>query len=59
VAGWFGLRVIEKRCYYTNAYFSYFFPAHLLWRLWLLLFYRIRGDQAAESFSMAFEKAEF
>jgi len=56
IASCYGMEVIESRLYFSSGYFSYFFPAHLLWRVWLLCFYWLRREQAAESFSMAFEK---
>jgi SAM-dependent methyltransferase len=51
-----GLREIDFRPYYESAYFSFFFPAHLIWRLWTLLFRTLKGDQAAETFCLAFAK---
>lgn len=51
-----GLREIEFRPYYQSAYFSFFLPAHILWRLWTILFRAIKGDQAAETFCLAFDK---
>lgn len=51
-----GLREIEFRSYYQSAYFSFFLPAYMAWRLWTLLFWIIKGDQAAETFSLAFVK---
>lgn len=50
------LELIEARYYYISSYFSFFFPLYFLWRLWILLFRAVRGDQAAETFSMAFRK---
>lgn len=52
----YGLQEIEFRPYYESAYFSFFFPAHLTWRLWTQLFRLVRGDQAAETFCLAFVK---
>lgn len=52
-----GLQEIEFRPYYESAYFSFFFPAHILWRLWTQLFRILKGDQAAETFCLAFVKA--
>jgi SAM-dependent methyltransferase len=51
-----GLEIIEKRLYFTSSYFSFFFPAYFLWRIWILLFHFFAGDQAAETFSIAFRK---
>ena len=51
-----GLEVEEKRLYFTSGYFTFFFPAYLIWRLWLMGFYFLAGEQAAETFSMALRK---
>jgi SAM-dependent methyltransferase len=51
-----GLQEVEFRPYYESAYFSFFFPAHMLWRLWTTLFRLVKGDQAAETFCLAFVK---
>ncbi len=51
-----GLIVEARRVYFRSSYFSFFFPAYLLWRLWLLLFVAVRGDQAAETFAVALRK---
>ncbi len=51
-----GLQEIEFRPYYESAYFSFFVPAHIGWRLWTHLFRLIKGDQAAETFCLAFAK---
>src|SRR5512135_2714660 len=51
-----GLEVEEERTYFITCYFSFFFPAYFVWRIWILLFYLIAGDQAAESFTMALRK---
>jgi 2-polyprenyl-3-methyl-5-hydroxy-6-metoxy-1,4-benzoquinol methylase len=50
------LREVEFRPYYQSAYFSFFFPAYMAWRLWTLLFWVMRGDQAAETFCLALVK---
>lgn len=51
-----GLQEIEFRPYYESAYFSFFLPAHVIWRLWMQLFRLAKGDQAAETFCLAFAK---
>ena len=33
-----GLDVVQKRAYYYSAYFSFFAPLHVLWRVWHLGF---------------------
>jgi len=48
--------IIDERYYYIGSYFSFFFPVYLIWRLWVLLFFSIRKEQAAETFSMALRK---
>ena len=51
-----GLDVVQKRAYYYSAYFSFFAPLHVLWRLWLWVFYLISRERAAETFSLALRK---
>jgi len=53
-----GLVVEEAEYYFVSSYFRFFFPAYLLWRLWLLGFHAVAGNQAAETFSMALRKPE-
>jgi len=48
--------VVEQRYYYVSSYFSFFFPIFLLWRVWILLFYTISRENAAETFSLVLEK---
>ena len=51
-----GLVLLEKRTYYLSRYFAFLFPLYVLWRAWTVVFRALVGDQAAESFSLAFEK---
>ena len=39
--------VIEERFYFKSGYFTFFFPAYLVWRLWILLFHFLLKEQAA------------
>jgi len=50
------LSIVEQRFYYISSYFSFFFPAHLVWRVWVLFFYFIAKDNAAETFSVVLKK---
>ena len=50
------LSLIEARYFYKSSYFSFFFPLYLLWRLWVILFRWVRGEQAAETFSMVLKR---
>lgn len=51
-----GLEVQEELFFFMNGYFSFFVPAHILWRLWLLSFRSLAHEQAAETFIMALRK---
>lgn len=51
-----GLEVLEMKHYYVSKYFSFFTPLYALWRFWVLLFYLLKGPQAAETFSVAMRK---
>lgn len=48
--------VIELRTYFKSTYFEIFFPAYIIWRLWILGFHLICGDQAAETFTLVLKK---
>jgi len=48
--------VIEERFYFKSGYFTFFFPAYLVWRLWILLFHFLLKEQAAETFSIVLKK---
>ena len=52
------LSLLEAKYYYISSYFSFFFPAYLVWRLWILLFHFLAKEQAAETFSMVFRKGD-
>jgi len=51
-----GLRITEQRLYYQSAYFTFAFPVHLLWRLWVLLFASVAPESAVESFTLTLVK---
>lgn len=51
-----GLEVEELTPYYYSSYFSFFLPIFILWRIWILLFWLIRREQAAEVFSIVCRK---
>ena len=51
-----GFAVVQKRAYYCSAYFSFFAPLHVLWRLWLWVFFLLARERAAETFSLALRK---
>jgi 2-polyprenyl-6-hydroxyphenyl methylase/3-demethylubiquinone-9 3-methyltransferase len=51
-----GFELVERRLYFTSSYFSFFFPLHVLWRIWLLLFRALRPVQAAETFTLVLRK---
>ena len=51
-----GLAVDVCKVYFRSAYFTFFFPLHVAWRIWMLIFRLFKGDQAAETFSLALRK---
>jgi SAM-dependent methyltransferase len=51
-----GLEVSGERVYHESGYFQVAFPVHLLWRLWVLLGFRLDHARWAETFSMALRK---
>lgn len=48
--------VVEQRSFFISSYFSFFFPLYLIWRIWVLLFFLIKKDDAAETFMMILRK---
>ena len=50
------LIVEQESFHYISSYFSFFFPLYLLWRIWILGFHALAGEQAAEAFCMALKK---
>lgn len=50
--------LVEARYFFKSSYFSFFFPAWVLWRLWVILFRALKSDQAAETFSMVLRKLD-
>lgn len=51
-----GLEVVSIHPYYLSGYFRTFFPAYVIWRLWLLLNYAMDRERAAETFTIIFRK---
>lgn len=51
-----GFEVIDERYYYISSYFSFFFPLYILWRIYVLAFHWIAGEQAAETFGLVFRR---
>lgn len=56
VARQFGLLTERLRLYYCSNYFAFLAPLYALWRTWILAFYMIDPEQAAETFSLALRK---
>jgi 2-polyprenyl-6-hydroxyphenyl methylase/3-demethylubiquinone-9 3-methyltransferase len=52
LASQYGFEFEEIRIYHRSYYFSFFFPLHFIWRLYLLIFEKINSEQSAESFSL-------
>jgi len=52
-----GLVVREAHHYYMSGYFTFFAPLHLLWRIYSWAGRTLFSTQAAETFTMVFEKA--
>ena len=54
LAGRFGLAVRMERHYFSSSYFKFFLPLHMLWRSWIAVAFILIGNQAAETFVVAF-----
>lgn len=57
LAGDSGLQVEVCQTYFRSGYFTFFFPLHLVWRIWMLVFRALAREQAAETFSLALKKS--
>ncbi|MCA9326497.1 O-antigen ligase family protein [Candidatus Saccharibacteria bacterium] len=51
-----GLEVQETRHYYESNYFTFFFPLHVVWRLYQFVCWLFVRGSAAESFSLVLKK---
>jgi SAM-dependent methyltransferase len=51
-----GLEVEIVRTYFKSTYLSFLTPLYVVWRLWILMFHRLAGEQAAETFVMVCRK---
>jgi SAM-dependent methyltransferase len=51
-----GLEVEDLKGFFKSSYFSVFLPLYVVWRLWILTFHRVAGEQAAETFVMVCRK---
>jgi SAM-dependent methyltransferase len=56
LAGKFGLVCEHRQLYFQSDYFRFCLPLHLLWRAWLILFRRVAGAEAAETFTLVLRK---
>lgn len=54
----YGFQIELQKSYFMSSYFSFFTPAYVLWRLWILLFHNLAGAQAAETFVMVLRLVE-
>jgi SAM-dependent methyltransferase len=53
-----GLIPESRRLYFTSGYFRFCLPLHVVWRVWLILFRWMAGDEAAETFAVIFRKEQ-
>jgi SAM-dependent methyltransferase len=51
-----GLEVADGKNYFISEYFTFLFPLHLIWRLWLIVFRCFAGDEASETFALALRR---
>ena len=56
LAAFYNFSIVEEKYYYNSIYLRFFFPLHLLWRLWLIFFCFISREQAAETFTFVLKK---
>jgi 2-polyprenyl-6-hydroxyphenyl methylase/3-demethylubiquinone-9 3-methyltransferase len=51
-----GLQVESLRSYFHSDYFTFFFPLHVVWRVWQLCFRGVCGEEAAETMAVVLRK---
>jgi 2-polyprenyl-6-hydroxyphenyl methylase/3-demethylubiquinone-9 3-methyltransferase len=56
LAAFNGLSLVEEKVYYSSGYFTFFFPLHLIWRMWIIVYRAFAGMQAAETYTMVLRK---
>ena len=54
-----GFMIEEEHFYFVSSYFESFFLLYVLWRIWLLWFYLLTREQAAETFSIALKRFNY
>lgn len=52
----YNFSILEEYYYYNSIYFRIFLPFHLLWRIWIMLFYLFSRKQTAETFTLVLKK---
>jgi len=50
------LEIKQLNTYYITSYFSVVFPLYLMWRIWILAYRAVAGEQAAETFAVVAQK---
>lgn len=56
MAGDHGLEVVERHLFFSSSYFTFFLPAHILWRIWMVIFHAMAPVQSAETFVYALRR---
>lgn len=51
-----GLDFLQEHAFWKSTYFSVFFPAYLLWRLWTIVGRSLIGSEVSENFILVFRK---
>jgi len=49
-----GLELVEERLYYVSKYFFFFYPAYLVWQLWILVASRVAPRRLCETMSLVY-----
>lgn len=53
-----GLEVVERHLFYCSSYFTFFFPLHVIWRIWIIFFRSLSKENAAETFVYALRRMQ-
>lgn len=49
--------IVEMESFhYVSSYVKFFFPLYFLWRIWIIVFHALAGNQEVETFCMAWRR---
>lgn len=52
------MTILDEQVYHMSGYFTFFFPLHLAWRAWMLIYFVFHRRYPVETFYMALQRSE-